>query len=911
MVLTPGTRIGVYQVTAKIGEGGMGEVYRARDTKLDRDVALKVLPEAFTADADRLARFEREAKVLASLNHPNIGTIYGFEETEPSTGSGQGGAKALVLELIEGPTLADRIARGPIPLDEALAIAKQIAEALEVAHEQGVIHRDLKPANVKVKGDGTVKVLDFGLAKALDPAPAADPDQSPTLTAAATQMGVIIGTAAYMSPEQAGGETVDQRADVWAFGVVLFEMLTGRQLFTGKNVTHILADVVRSEPDWDTLPANLGPRVRLLLEGCLEKEPRNRLSGISDARVQLQKALADPAGLFTDPVPEAGVARQSRLPWIGAVAGALVVGAAIGIWRMPPAEAPDPVSRFRFAPPVDQSIAAGLVDVVAMAPDGSRFAFAAGGQLYLRDLAELDARPIPGTAGEGAAYPTFSPDGLSVAYLTEQTNEIKRVAIDGGTSVRVADAGQGAGSLSWQPDNSILFVTRRGVMRVSSSGGTPELLVERQEGELLSTPQLLPGGEWVLFSSVPPSMTDRWDDAVVSVQSTVSGDRRQLAGIVGVEPRYVPTGHIVYALRRDLLAVPFDLERLQVTGGAVPVVEGVLASQLSRTRPATANYEVSESGSLVYVARGGPPDRDWGLGIASRNGEMELLDVPPAEYGAPRVAPDGERVAVHSIDGDGSTIWLYDLSGESAMRPLTFEGRNEYPIWSPDGASLTFASDRDGSMSLYRMQVDSAGVVERLTMADADTEHRPEAYASVGRLLFHVARGVNTGIWTLDEGVGSEPEPLVDLPVVNEGAAALSSDGNWMAYISNESGTFRTYVETVAGTGVGRSLITPQGVGVYPAWSPDGTELYYYAASTMMVVGIDTVLPVSWTSPAVVPVSFLSLPRRGRDYDPLPDGRLIGVVPGGDVSRDRQAQSAEIHVVLNWSQELLERVPVP
>ena len=692
-------------------------------------------------------------------------------------------------------------------------------------------------------------------------------------------------------------------------------MITGQQLFTGKNVTHILADVVRSDPDWDSLPANLSPRVRLLLEGCLEKEARNRLSGISDARVQVQKALAEPAGLFMKPVREAAAAPHSRLPWIGAVAGVLVVGAAIGIWLTPPLGAPDPVSRFRFVLPGDQSISSGLVDLVAITPDGKRFAYVANNQLYLRDLAELDARPIPGTSDVGAAYPTFSPEGLSLAYLSLQTNQIKRIAISGGTSVRVADVGRGAGSLSWQPENSIVFVTRRGVMRVSSNGGEPELLVEAQAGEVLSTPQVLPGGGWVLFSSTPSSGTDQWNAAAIAVQSTASGDRRQLEGIIGVGARYVPTGHIVYVLRGDLLAVPFDLESLQVTGGAVPVVEGVLRGYLPRTRPATAHYALSDSGSLVYVADVGPVGPHRRLGIASRNGDIELLDVPPANYGAPRVSPAGGRIAVHSVDDDGSTIWLYDLSGESAMRPLTFGGRNEFPVWSPDGESLTFSSDRDGSMSLYRMRVDSTGTVERLTTADTNTEHRANAYSSDGRLLFQVARGVDTGIWTLADGAGHEPEVLVDLPGSVEATAAVSPDGNWVAYISNESGTFQTYVEPVARTGPGRNLITPQGLGVYPAWSPDGTELYYQTGgsnSVLVVVGIDTALPVSWTSPVVVPVNFVSLPRRGRDYDPLPDGeRLIGVVPGGDASGDRQAQSTEIHVVLNWSEELKARVPIP
>ena len=517
MALAPGVRLGPYAIVSALGAGGMGEVWRARDTKLGREVAIKTLPEAFAADPDRRARFEREAKLLASLNHPNIGTIHGLEDADGTT--------ALILELIEGDTLAARIQRGAIPVADALKLALQIAEALEAAHEKGIIHRDLKPANIKVTPDGKVKVLDFGLAKAFEGAQA-DPNatNSPTLSMAATQQGVILGTAAYMSPEQAGGEATDTRADIWSFGVVLFEMLTGRQLFTGKNVSHILAEVVRAEPTWNRLPVDLHPRVRVLLERCLEKEARDRLSGISDAQVEIKKVLADPNGVIVQPVAEAvQAAPQSKLPWVAAVVLAAVTGASV--WLLRPVE-PRPVSRSQHVLPEDRSFGNPNRPLLAMSPDGRSVVYNSGAGLYLRSMDALEDQLIPGTE-ENLTNPTFSPDGAELAFRSggggTGINQLQKIAVVGGALVPLADISGNPTGIRWDQDDMILFSGGGTVRRVSADGGEPELLLEGAG----AWPQLLPDGTTVLFQT---------QDGQVAVQSLGSDAPTLL--FPGLRPTY-------------------------------------------------------------------------------------------------------------------------------------------------------------------------------------------------------------------------------------------------------------------------------------------------------------------------------------------------------------------------------------
>ena len=567
MALTAGTRLGPYEIAAQIGVGGMGEVYRATDTKLKRDVAIKVLPSALAADPERLARFQREAEVLASLNHPNIAAIYGLEEADST--------KALVMELVEGPTLADRIAQGAIPVDEALPIAKQIAEALEAAHEQGIIHRDLKPANVKVRPDGTVKVLDFGLAKALEPQSAMSPgmSQAPTITTSAmTQAGMILGTAAYMSPEQAKGRTVDKRSDVWAFGAVLYEMLSGKRAFDGEDMTDVLGAVVRLEPNWEVLPLDTPPQLLMFLKQCLKKDSKQRVGDIRDVRLALEGAFETGGSQPVEPVAVLQPAvwrRPMPLALAAMLFGGLVGG--VATWNLVPRE-PRSVTRFAYELPDGDAFRGQAV--MAFSADGRHFVYNTTDGLYLRSMEALDARLIPGTEGtlgNPLRYPFFSPDGESVGYF--QRGELKRIATNGGAPIVIC-AAEFVGSASWEQDETILFGQPEGILRVSVNGGTPELVIPAEEGEQMDSPQLLPDGESVLFSVATATGSTRWDEAQIVVQSLPTGERT-VVWQGGSNARYVPTGHLVYALRDTLYAIAFDADSLTVSGGPIPVVEGV------------------------------------------------------------------------------------------------------------------------------------------------------------------------------------------------------------------------------------------------------------------------------------------------------------------------------------------------
>ena len=771
MALRPGTTLGPYRVTAKIGEGGMGEVWQARDTKLDRDVALKVLPEAFTQDPDRLARFEREAKVLASLNHPNIGSIYGLEEAE--------GVRALVLELVEGPTLADRIKQGPIPIDEALPIAKQIAEALEAAHEQGVIHRDLKPANVKVKDDGTVKVLDFGLAKAFQP-DASDPNvsASPTisLTAAATQMGMVIGTAAYMSPEQAKGKVIDKRADVWAFGAVLYEMLTGSRAFTGGDVSDTLAYVLTKEIDWTPLPSDTPAAVRQLLRRCLERDLRQRLRDIGEARIGIEESGTVPVTATPDPV-----IAQSLPVWQRPVTTAVAVLASLAVggfavWSLT-RPAPPRVARFPIPLAADQTFSFPGRPMVAVSPDGSQVVYAANRSLWLRPVGQLQAVQVPGTEEGRGAF--FSADGQSIGFWVP--SQLKKVSVSGGAPVTLADVPAIPSGASWGPDDMILYGELDGIMQVSGASGTPALLIPVDEGESFYGPQMLPGGEWVLFT-VRAVGNASWDEAQIVAQSVTTAERTVLID-GGRDGRYLPTGHLVYGLNSVLFAVPFDVGSREVTGGPVPLVEGVR----SGTGPTavTMQFGVSDDGSLVYVPGSAGGDEVVSLVWVGRDGADERLPAPPRAYDRPRVSPDGTRVAVDIADGDNTDVWIWDLVRETATQ-LTFdEGVDDFPLWTPDSERVVFRSTRDGS-GLFWKAADGTGQVEQLT----DGAVRPYAWAADGRLIFQ--QGQDIGVLTM-EGERTV-EMLLDAEFT-EALPALSPDGRWLAYATTETGEPLVYVK--------------------------------------------------------------------------------------------------------------------
>jgi len=580
MSLDPGARLGHYDVTALIGEGGMGQVYQATDTQLNRQVALKILPDAFAADPDRLARFQREAQVFASLNHPGIASIHGIEEAEGTR------------ELVEGPTLADRIAKGPIPVDEALPIAKQIAEALEAAHEAGVIHRDLKPANIKVRPDGTVKVLDFGLAKAFQP-DASDPNMSvsPTmsLTAAATQMGMVIGTAAYMAPEQARGKPVDKRADIWAFGAVLFEMLAGGKPFAGGDVSEVLATVIKTDPDWDAVPDETPFRVRTLLRRCLQKDPKQRVADMQDVRLAMGGAFETAVSISSEQAVAPPLRVWQRPVAIAAfVAAALVIGGVV-VWALT-RPAPDRVARFPMPLADDLTFSNTGPPIVAIAPTGDRVAFTAGGAVWLRPLDQMDATLVSGS--EGATNPFFSADGQSLGFYAD--GQLKRVSVSGGASVALGAAGNPLGA-SWGADDMILFGQFGqfgGIWRVPGTGGTPELVILAEEGEAVHGPQMLPGGDLVLFT-LRPAGTVLWDPSQIVVQSLTSGDRTVLID-AGRDARYVATGHLVYALNGNLLAQAFDLDQRTLRGGD------------GRTHRGCSIYHDHRCGDVQCVRRRGP-----------------------------------------------------------------------------------------------------------------------------------------------------------------------------------------------------------------------------------------------------------------------------------------------------------------
>ena len=684
----------------------MGQVYQATDTKLNRQVALKILPEAFATDPDRLARFQREAQVLASLNHPNIAQIHGLEES--------GDTRALVLELVEGPTLADRIAQGAIPLYEALPIAKQITEALEAAHEAGVIHRDLKPANIKVKDDGMVKVLDFGLAKALDTLPEGDPSQSPTLTAAATQMGVIMGTAAYMSPEQARGKTVDKRADIWAFGAVLFEMLTGRRPFEGRDVSEVMGAVLRLDPDWNSLPAATPPRLSTLLRRCLDREPRQRVHDVADVRLAMD-------GGFEAMAPSLREASRWRRPGVlatTAVASGLVVGAAV--WALKPFPVSPSSLPMRFSVTPSTPLYIEGVPSIVMTRSGSHIVYsslASDGdpQLYVRPIGEESDVAIRG--GEKAHHPFVSPDGESVGFVEVGSNyrSLKRVSIHGGLSIPIATAPTSIRGVVWGPDDTIVFGTGRdGLFIVPATGGIPEVLttLDADRGDTDHRwPTFLPGGREVVFTAAGSIGRVSDELAVVSLATGAV----KLLGLVGTSARYVSTGDLLFAANGALWAVHFDLDRLEVSGSPVPVVENV-----STAINGKADFDVSEGGLLAYVS-GDYGGRQRRLVWVDREGEEEPLAIDEGDYVRLALSPDGVHVAIQERIDTQFDVISYDISRGASTRLTVNPSNDTGPIWSADGERVTFAAGT-GLTSAVLSSVATArpGEVTSLTTTSAN-----------------------------------------------------------------------------------------------------------------------------------------------------------------------------------------------
>ena len=765
--MEPGTTLGPYEITGPLGKGGMGEVYRANDTNLNRQVAVKVLPTAFAQDTERLARFEREAKTLASLNHPNIAQIYGFEKST--------GVHALVMELVEGPTLADRITEGPIPVDEALPIANQIAEALEAAHEQGIIHRDLKPANVKVRPDGTVKVLDFGLAKAMDPV--GDPtsvSQSPTLSMAATQAGIILGTAAYMSPEQAKGHTVDKRTDVWAFGAVLYEMLTGKMAFEAEDVSDTLAAVLRADVDWSILPRELSPAIRTYLERCLKRNPKQRVRDIGDVRLALEGAF-ETAATQTDVVasvvqPAWGRTRE-RFAWF--VAGFTVI--ALGVFIFMPDQGG---IRSEQVVHLQMDLTVLATPKPAVSPDGRHVAFTGVSDgtrlLWVRSLDTLQSRPLAGT--EGALHPFWSPDSDFIGFGSDR--DLKRVALTGGFPETVADLpGPNFRGGTWAAGNVILFSAGTGpIYQVDAAGGAPiaaTMLDDEREETTHRWPYFLPDGNHFLYTA--RSLSPQFHG--IYVGSLDSTDRIRVVNALS-NAEFVEPGFLLYARDNELIAQSFDSDDLEVTGEPIQV-----APQVEYRRGTAASiFSTSSDGLLVYQRTFDNADSQ--LAWVGRDGTViDVVANDQSNTGDFSVSADGTKIVGTRVDSQTGTpdIWVIDVSRRIDTPFTRHPAYDQDPVWSPDGSQIVWASHREGPAKLFRMPTEGSSPAERLL--DSTTFNRPTDWARDGRFIVFTDEDLETNfdLWALSVTEDSAPIPIAQTEF-NEAQGRLSPDSRWIAY---------------------------------------------------------------------------------------------------------------------------------
>ncbi|HEY4362905.1 MAG TPA: protein kinase [Bryobacteraceae bacterium] len=881
MALSAGEKLGPYEIIEPIGKGGMGEVYRARDPRLNRDVAIKVSAAEFTE------RFEREARAVAALNHPNICQIFDVA-TSPD------GFGYLVMEFVEGEA-----PKGPLPLHEALRIAKQIAEALNEAHEKGITHRDLKPANIKIRPDGTVKVLDFGLAK-FDAAVTSVPqsENSPTLSMAATRMGMILGTAAYMPPEQARGKAVDKRADIWAFGVVLHEILTGERIFQGEDVTETLASVVKEQPKLDSVPFE----VRRLLKKCLEKDPKKRLRDIGDVW-ELLEAAPQPTEAAARAVIEVPVpAPRSRLPWVVATAFALGLAALafLHFGEKPPAEQPLVRLDVDLGPDVSLVPISQPPTSVVISPDGTRLVYIAGNPpaLFLRRLDQPKATELPGTGG--AADPFFSPDGQWVGYIAG--GKINKISIEGGAVVPLADTSQ-TGGVAWGEDGSVVFPLGfgKGLGRIPPAGGPPATLTEVASGELAhGLPQILPGGKAVLFVAVsaPPDV----DKDTIEVV-TLSDRRRKVVVRGGITPHYLPSGHLIYNNKSTLFAVPFDLDKLETRGNAVPILDDMRVHG-----PTSAGqYDVSRNGTLVYrKRRGGVAGNLMTIQWVDAAGKRDPLLVKPGVYTAPRLSPDGKRVALAIEDGSGRNIWVYDLAHD-ALNRLTSSGVNDVPVWTPDGRYIVFSS-LGNAISWTRS--DGAGQPQPLIQSKILSV--PWSVTPDGKRLAYMEIAGLPQIRTapLEDRNGQlkagQPEQFLKDQFIDQ-SPTFSLDGRWLAYDSTESGHREVYVRAfpppASGQG-GKWQISNSGGG-YPVWSPDRRTLLYSSGDQEMAVNYSVRGDTFETEKPRVWIAKLG----GSDPTLSPDGKRLAVLGPVDAPAV-PVQDHEVVFLQNFFDELRRKVPV-
>jgi serine/threonine-protein kinase len=886
--LEPGQMLGPYRIDSFLAAGGMGEVYRATDARLHREVAVKVCSGRFSD------RFEQESRVIASLNHPHICQIYDV------------GPNYLVMEMVEGPTLADRILQGPIPLEEALAIARQIADALEAAHEKGRVHRDLKPANVKITPEGVVKVLDFGLAKALDTDPVkGDTANSPTLTLSATRLGMVMGTAAYMSPEQARGAAVDKRADIWAFGCVVYEMLSGKAAFQGETTSDILAAVLRSEPDWNALPAKTQPRIRKLLRRCLERDRNQRLRDIGEARIAIDANKID--------APEEGTALQPALrpiwPWAGAVAIAVLI-AGWGWWRAT-RSAPTHPPLWLSVQPSPEAVIERIGSFPALSPDGTRLAFLVSGGDGVRRVAtrRLDQNEVVTLAGtEGAVRPTFSPDGEWIAFNSNL--KLRKISVHGGLPQALCDMSTAGFGGSWAEEDNIIapLGVATGLSRIPAAGGapTPVTTLKREQNELAHRwPQVLPAQQAILFSVY---YTDRnYDDSDIEVLWLKTGQRKRIyrGGFFG---RYLPSGHLVFIHQNTLFAARFDAGRMSLESTPQPAIESIANSY-----DGGGSFAFSRDGTAIYLS--GSEQTARSIFWLDKSDKLQPLHTEPGIYGFPRLSPDGTRLAFSMENTQGGLdIWVKDLGRATTSRLTFLPGRNNAGAWSPDGKDIVFISAGAESRGVYAIRADGTGEPQRMIGGGKRTV---STFSPDGRRLagFEPNDGGGVDIWTApvererDHLRLGQPETFVPSAGAIKLTPKFSPDGHWLAYQSNESGRNEIYVRPFPGPAGIRQISS--GGGIHPMWSNDGRELFFVALDNrIMVVDYSTNTgafvfdqPRVWAETRMLnlgspPVSVIDL---------APGGKRFAVILYADGSAEPK-RITHLTFLLNFFDEVKQRV---
>jgi eukaryotic-like serine/threonine-protein kinase len=879
MPLTIGTKLGPYEILGPLGAGGMGEVYRALDTQLDREVAVKVLPHSMASDPERLARFDREAKILAALNHPNIAVIYGLEKFD--------GGRALVMELVPGDTLGARIKKGALPQEEALQVAKQIAEALEAAHEKGITHRDLKPGNVMITTTGLVKVLDFGLAAMSSPAQSsADPDNSPTLTMGMTQAGTIMGTAAYMAPEQAAGAPIDRRADIWSYGAVLWEMLTGKRLFSGgESISHTLADVLRAPIDLDVIPAG---KVRRLLKRCLDRSLKTRLQSIAEARIAIDEPEEAPAGVAP---AEPRQAKGLSYPILATVLGLTAV--AFGTLYVLQPKPERPVLNATLLPPdgTDFFFNAGAATqaVPALSPDGTRIVFGARGkdgkvQLWVRRLDSSISTPLPGT--ENSGLPFWSPDSRFVGFGQDQ--KVKKIDVQGGPPLLVAEIPTDFGGGSWSPEGWILIGGRGNsgttVLKVPAAGGKPVPAVGIESGKENGAhkfPWFLPDGKHFLYT--PQSE----GDLPVRVGSLDEPDKPGKIVAQSQSNVVYAQGHLLYLRESTLMAQPFDAAKLETTGEAVPIAEGVPTYSSPSRR---AGFTVSTDGLLVHAT--GASGVQSRLVWKDRQGKvLGNLGEPTGPIGNLELSPD-QKSAAAAFTGD---LWIYDTARGLPTR-FTFDPKNDRePVWSPDGKTLYFSSDRKGAFNLYRKASNGTGA-EELLLEDSQGK-TPGSISQDGKFLLYQRTGGKTqnDLWSLPlqtPGAKMEPQAFLQTPF-GELRGRFSPDGQWVAYQSNESGQNQVYAAPFPGPG-GKRQISPAG-GDRPRWRKDGKEIFYVSGDGQLMAAEVAARNGTLEVGQVQKLFDGIVTGRGILYDVSADGQKFLVVDDGAGS------ARPLTLVQNWT----------